>query len=375
MTSATSRGTLPLPRCHDDVDRHWLSAALRAGGLDVDIERFTRHPLGEGVGMMAAIELFELHYSSGRGPERVAVKLPAVNPTNLAVAMSFDIYRREVRFYTDIAPSAPEFTPAVLFAESDGVADFALILEDMSDYRLGDQLTGCSADDAELAVVGLGRLHASFWNDVDRPELAFIPWETPSAHGDALRTGVIAVWDSMISSFGDVVPAFMQDARDDFLAALPAMQRWLATPPVTIVHGDFRMDNVFFGLTAGQRPVTAIDWQGILVSKGIRDVAYLISQSMRIDDRRAAERGLVDAWHSTLVERGVADYSAERAWHDYQLGVLAMWAIVVVIAGSLDPTNERGRAWITETIKRSAAAIDDHGLIARIADFTTGADR
>jgi len=375
MAPTASRDTLPLPRRHDDIDVEWLSAALRAGGLDVDVESFTRLPLGEGIGMMATIELIELRYSSGRGPARIAVKLPATNPANLAVAMAFDIYRREVQFYTELAPSVPEFAPTVLFAQSDGVGDFVLILDDMSDYRLGDQLAGCSPADAELAVVGLGRLHAAFWDDVDRAALEFIPWETPSAHGDALRDGVIGVWDSMISAFGGVVPDFMQAARDDFLAAVPGMQRWLATPPVTVVHGDFRMDNVFFGRSPEHRPVAAIDWQGILISKGIRDVAYLISQSMTIEDRRANERRLVDAWHRTLIECGVGDYSAEQAWDDYRLGVLTSWAIVVLIAGSLDPSNARGQAWITEMIKRSAAAIDDLQLIPQVATFIDGVDR
>ena len=119
----------------------------------------------------------------------MVLKLPATNEANRAVALAFDIYRREVLFYRDVAALTPAATPEVYFAEIDGKEHFVLLLEDMSHYRLGDQIEGCGAADAELCMVELGELHASFWNDVDRPELEFIPYLHPSHHADALQEG------------------------------------------------------------------------------------------------------------------------------------------------------------------------------------------
>ena len=81
-----------------------------------------------------------------------------------------------------MASLTPAATPEVYFAEIDGPENFVLLLEDMSHYRLGDQIEGCAAHDAELCMVELGELHASFWNDVDRKVLGFIPYLHPSHH-------------------------------------------------------------------------------------------------------------------------------------------------------------------------------------------------
>ncbi len=52
---------------------------------------------------MAALEIIELDYANGDGPDSVLVKLATANEGNLAVAVAFDIYRREVLFYRDLA--------------------------------------------------------------------------------------------------------------------------------------------------------------------------------------------------------------------------------------------------------------------------------
>ena len=362
-------GTIPLPPTHDDITVDWLTQTVRGAGVDATVGSFTRRAMGEGVGMMTALELVDLDYDDGEGPATVVVKLPAANGANRAVALAFDLYRREVLFYQNVAERTSAGTPRVLLAQVDSADEFALVLEDLSDYRLGDQVAGCNRADAEAAVITLAKLHAPFWNDVATPELDFVPYETPSTHGDALRQGSVVGWDATVETFGDAVPDHIRAVRDRFLAAVPAMQQWLVTAPITISHGDFRMDNLFFGRSPDQQAVVVIDWQGSLRSKGVRDVAYLLSQSMPTALRREHERDLVALWHRTLLDEGVTDYSGEQAWEDYRRAVLAMWTVVVVIAGTLDASNDRGRAWMTEMVRRSATTIDDLGLLDLLEEF------
>ena len=40
-----------------------------------------------------------------------------------------------------------------------------------------------------------------------------------------------------------------------------------------------------------------------------------------------------------------------------------------MIAGTLDPTNERGRQWISVMLERSIAAIDDLDLVTLIDEM------
>ena len=101
----------------------------------------------------------------------------------------------------------------------------------------------------------------------------------------------------------------------------------------------------------------------------MQDLAYFLSGSVPIDVRRANERDLIATWHHTLEEGGVRDYTAQQAWEDYRRALLYMWTVVVVIAGTLDPANERGRAWMTEMVDRAATAIDDLDVLSLLGEF------
>ncbi len=52
-------------------------------------------------------------------------------------------------------------------------------------------------------------------------------------------------------------------------------------------------------------------------------------------------------------------YSADQAWHDYRKAVLSLWLYVTVIASALDPSNDRGKQFMSEMITRPAGAIAD----------------
>ena len=67
--------------------------------------------------------------------------------------------------------------------------------------------------------------------------------------------------------------------------------------------------------------------------------------------------------------RGRATTRREQAWEDYRRAILYVWTIVVVIAGTLDPSNERGREWMTHMVDRAVAAIDDLDLLALLPEF------
>jgi aminoglycoside phosphotransferase (APT) family kinase protein len=215
----------------------------------------------------------------------------------------------------------------------------------------------------------IAQFHASFWGKVDHPDFDFIPYHYPSYFSDTMHATAIQVWDRMAEYAGDALPKELSGVKERYLAAIPRIQQWATDEPRTIVQGDFRMDNLFFGITPEQAPIALSDWQGLLRGKAAHDIAYFLSQSMPTELRRAHERDFVALWHEGLVAGGVEDYSAEQAWEDYRRSVLSLWTYVVVISGVLEEGNERGRQWMTETVRRSAAAILDLDLLALLPEF------
>jgi hypothetical protein len=359
----------PLPQSPEDLTPAWITAALRAGELDVEVSSANVRSFGEGAGMLSRLVRVELEYATGHGPRSVVVKMPTPNEANRQTAINFHNYRREVLFYRDLANQTAARMPIVHYADIIGDDQFVLVMEDLGGYRLGDQVIGATAEEARLAMTAMAELHAPFWDRVDGPEFEFIPPHYRSYHADALHQGAIAVWDNMVSVAGDALPAEMAALKDRFLAALPRLQEWITASPRTIVQGDFRMDNLFFGQSPDQAPIAICDWQAPLRCKGAHDIANFLSQSLATDVRREHERELVALWQSGLVEGGVTGYSAEQAWEDYRRAVLVLWTYVTVIAGIIDPSNERGKAWIVEMVRRASATILDLNIIDLLSEF------
>ena len=119
------------------------------------------------------------------------------------------------------------------------------------------------------------------------------------------------------------------------------------------------MDNLFFGKEPHHHKVTYLDWQGPVRGKGIIDVAFLLSQSTQTEVRSAHDKELIHLSVNALENQGVKNYTFDQAWEDYRVGVLYQWCFVALVTGSLDPSNERGKAWMTEMVKRNVLAIKE----------------
>jgi Domain of unknown function (DUF227). len=104
----------------------------------------------------------------------VVAKYPAAIEQTRGLARQFKFYEREVNFYNLLAKDVSLPSPRCLHASHDLLSDdFLLLLEDLGDRRLGDQLKGCSAEDAFAAIRQLASFHAEWW---DSPKLETIDW-------------------------------------------------------------------------------------------------------------------------------------------------------------------------------------------------------
>lgn len=357
------------PRHLNDVTAGWLTDCLRAAGIDADVDSFTAQLIGDGVGLMATLHRLRLHYRTGSGPDCLVVKFPGELEANLAIAEQFGLFRREVEFYRVAASRTTMDIPAVYAAEIDPDDSFVLLMEDLGDLRPGDQVAGIDPVSAGQAIDELVKLHAPFWDNVDATEFDFAPRVNGPGQADGMHAVATACWDAMNASFGDAVPAAMNEVRERFLDAVPAMHEWLGSAPITLIHSDFRLDNLMLGEADSDRPLVTLDWQGVLRSKGIEDVAFLLSQSMSPDQRSAHEHQLVERWRQGLEAAGIHDYTREGAWHDYRKCVLYLWMYAVIISGALDPTNPRSQAVMRAIITRSASAVSELDCLSLLAEF------
>lgn len=356
--------SIELPPMPEGLTADWLTEALRQAGFlppGARIDGVELEQVGDGAGMMSDLARLRLSYRGGGGqlPSSLVAKFPSRNPTNRAIAMAYNLYEREVRYFAELDALTSAHSPQTLISAIQG-DNFLILMEDMAGYRVGDQAAGADLTDSQAMIDELAKLHAAFWNQVD--DLDWVPHIANSYHAanmDALaKTG----WPNMVKLFAAHIDPAVAAKGDAFMAALPQLQNAMDASPITLLHGDFRMENVFFGTARQHRPVALIDWQGPLLGKGVVDVALMLGQSTRVEVRRAHQRALVESYARQLGELGVEGYGSERAWDDCQLALLYNWVYVAVVAGALDASNERAFAWMSQMVARQSAATLDLDL-------------
>ena len=101
----------------------------------------------------------------------------------------------------------------------------------------------------------------------------------------------------------------------------------LYTGPKSLVHIDYRPDNMMFATPQGGRALTVLDWQSLAYGCGVTDVAYFLAGALPRDRRRALERDLLREYHDRLCGLGVADYDYETCWTDYRSRAFALFTV------------------------------------------------
>jgi hypothetical protein len=301
-----------------DVDAAWLTAQLRAAGVlrGASVASVARENIGNG--LVGSSVRFALTYDreAAAAPASVVGKFPSDDPTSREAAGFMRLYLRESAFYREVAPLVRIRTPLVLVNWFDPVTqDFVLLFEDLAPARGGDQVRGCDPADAAVALREIAGLHAPLWGAA---WAATVNWlDLPAAASERIVRMVAPVADLFRERFDSVL-------EPDIMAAVLRLKplahalMFYQPPARTVLHGDFRLDNVLFEAKGGAWPMATVDWQTIGRGCGTQDVAYFVGAGLRGDERAVHERELVHLYHDALVSHGVRDYRWDACWQDYR---------------------------------------------------------
>lgn len=347
------------PRDPESVTAPWLSVVLCA-----DVRECLLEQIGVGIGLLG--RLYRVHLVGGPElPASVVVKLPTLDiRARTALCEDLELYLSEVRFYQEIGLSNPLPPARPYFAAYDETShDFVLVLEDLGHLRLADQTVGCNVADAETVIDAIASQHCHWWNS---PRFASMPWL--KTYADApFPARLAANFEAGWPRFVDIVGSALSPAMREFGARFPSMVPWFcdqfARPPRTLLHGDLRLDQLFFAVGADDPPVTALDWQVTGIGRGAYDLAYFLGQSLAVETRRSCEEQLLERYVERLAEHGV-DYPRDEMRRDYRLTTAFCFVYPVIVGGRIEMANERHRDLLHIILERATAAIEDHDALA-----------
>lgn len=363
---AGAGGADEVRRTAADVDAPWLTAVLRARGRLADGARVVGvAPTPVGTGQMADTVRFRLTYEpDGSGPASVVGKFASQDEQSLNTGRVMRAYEVEVRFYAEVAPRVAARVPGLLFAALDPAESwFTLLLEDLDDAAQGDEIEGCDADVAAAALTQLAALHAPCWEDAG---LAATEWiDRSSPEGDEFTAALVTgVFPGFLERYADRLDP---DHRSLLEAFIPRLRTWMSRErgPRTIVHADFRLDNLLF--TPDRPEPAVVDFQTVNWGSGAYDLAYFVGGSIEPEVRRASGDDLVVGYHEALTARGVRDYPLGTLRTDYRREAFG-GLLMAVGASMVVKQTERGDRMFLTSVRRHAQQAIDLDALALLDD-------
>ena len=336
-----------------DLTAPWCTAALAGvlgggGGKVVDVSA-----AAVGNGLVADTFRLTLAYEPAEaGPTTVIAKVPAADDTSRLAARLTGTYEVESSFYRELAPTLPVRAPRCFDAAYDpATGDYHVLLEDAAPAEAADQLTGCSVADIEMAIDELVLLQGPRWGDETLLDIGWLNRAQPPRLDDT-ATLVLQCVPPFLQRFGDRLEPSTVALIERLVPKLRASMH-NRPRPWTIVHGDYRGDNLLFG---GERAVV-VDWQTVGAAPGTFDLTYLLGGSMVPELRRQHERDLVARYSEGIRAHG-HDVDDEWVWTGYRRSSFG-GLVMAIVASALVRQTGRGDEMFLVMAERPAVQVAD----------------
>jgi hypothetical protein len=297
----------------------------------------------------------------------MVAKFPSQNPEIQALNKRAGEDHRENLFYREIASVTDMHTPDLYFAASDEITgNSVLIIEDLADARLGDSVKGCSMDDMALAIGSIADIHSIWWNKLGGAQYNWVP--TKSLDAEFYEQEYNQAWDLLRVKAEGAMPDRLWKLGKILGQHVSTIRGHLSSVPTTLVHGDYRPDNCFFGNLQDNRPLVVFDWEYCTKGRGVYDVATFLSEALTREQRAKYELDFLGLYHSLLVQNGVKGYSFDQCLTDYRWSFLDLILFWAVVGGPCDWDDLRAKQYLRNTLERFDGAVYDHESMKLLAE-------
>ncbi len=352
-TDAVVGGRAGLPRTVEDIDVAVLSKIMGTAVTSVTV-------IGSDAGTSSRARLA---LTGNDVPESVFVKIAAATAATRLMGELGRLGHTEVRFYSQLAPDLSGVPKAHGAAFDPWTGRYLLVLEDLpaESCEFPDTLHPLSIDQASLIVELLAALHATFWDRLPPNGGGPLGWlYTPSGDVTSLLTGSLMKTSMKRLAEHTTTPSGIPVEKGRFIADnYRAVAALIDTPPHTVMHGDAHPGNTYFR----DGKAGLLDWQAVRRGHPSRELAYTLVTSLTPEDRRAAQRDLLDEYRRALSAAGGPELDRDELWLRFRQGALYAYVAPLITAG-MGGMQVEGIAM--EGLRRGVAALDDLETIAAL---------
>lgn len=360
------------PPVRDPADVPWHGEALTAEwltavvGKDVPGAGVRRVEVVGGDDGSSARRILALDWNDAGRAARLPARLFTKSTPTLAMRLSAGKSApSEGRFLTDLRPLLPIEAPRCLCTMRDSRSGRSFhLMEDLTTTHGAVFCTADSAidrDQADQVVDTLAALHGAFLNPSNRADFGWLRTHEDFFHA-AARNGVEAGHDRAMVRAAEVIPASVRARKSRIWPAALAGLALHESQSRTVIHSDVHLGNWYI---TGQGRMGLSDWARVCRGHWARDLAYALMTTIRVEDRRAWERPLIERYCARLGEASGQTVDFATAWDGYRrqaCAALLMWTPTLCPPPTLPDMQPEATSLLM--IERITAAMDDLDVLS-----------
>jgi len=242
---------------------------------------------------------------------------------NLLTQMSnnLDLYNREYYFYEYISKKVPIKIPHYYgLIKNKNKDSIGILLENINNknYKLNLNLNNEPINTSLKIIDSLSLLHSHFW-DKNTDTFKFLKKNNDKLFNPYWNEFISSRWSIFKSKWYHILTGPQLLKGEYIVKHFLKIQEELSDKNLTLCHGDVKSPNIFYKILENNNyEPYFIDWQYIVLGKGVQDLVFFMIESFDISKMKIYNNLFKEYYYIQLIENGVINYSKMDFEKDFE---------------------------------------------------------
>jgi len=261
-------------------------------------------------------DVFEINIETETEVISCVAKIENENENFLTkMSNDLDLYEREYYFYEYISYSVPIKIPKFYgLIKNNNHKNVGILLENINNnnYKLNLNLNNESINTSLKIIDSLTLLHSHFW-EKNTLNFKLLKKNNNELFNPYWNNFIFSRWYIFKLKWSHILSNEQILKGEYIVKNFLRIQQELSNKNLTLCHGDVKSPNIFYKILENNNyEPYFIDWQYIVLGKGVQDLIFFIIESFDIINIKSIYYLIKNYYYIKLIENGISNYSIEE---------------------------------------------------------------
>jgi beta-phosphoglucomutase-like phosphatase (HAD superfamily)/choline kinase len=269
------------------------------------------------------------------------------------MSKDLDLYNREYFFYKYISGKVPIKTPKFYNLIYDNEKNpIGVLLENINDdsHKLNLDLNYEDINVSLKVIDSIAKLHSHFWGK-NLHDLKGIKKNNDKMFNPSWDDFIKSKWHIFKEKWFNILNTDQIEIANYIYRNFLSIQQNLSNKNLTFCHGDVKSANIFYQINDHSYSPVFIDWQYIILGKGVQDLVFFMIESFESKKMNSYKKIFKEYYYLKLINNGI-EYLREDYEEDFVNASYYFPFFVAIWFGTLNEDELIDKNFPSEFIKR-----------------------